>query len=118
MGDSEFLISGSTSFVVDADHEVFGSGAAITIFYERNTDVLECVENDALDGENMGLSESTIDLVRETVPIERLSSTLIVNRFSAACKQNRGTRLTWNSRRFRTVPFTSNIISDPSIQRP
>ncbi|KAJ7221630.1 hypothetical protein GGX14DRAFT_388770 [Mycena pura] len=39
---------GSTSFVLDADPQVLGSGAAVNITYSRNTDVLECKENSAL----------------------------------------------------------------------
>ncbi|KAJ7161722.1 kinase-like domain-containing protein [Mycena filopes] len=61
------LTGGSTSFVVDADYQVFGSGAALTISYERNTDVPECAENAALDGINMGLSSSTVDLILSRV---------------------------------------------------
>ncbi|KAJ7443243.1 kinase-like domain-containing protein [Mycena galericulata] len=61
------LTGGSTFLVVDADHQVFGSGAALAISYDRNTDVLECAENDALDGSNMGLSASTVVLILSRV---------------------------------------------------
>ncbi|KAJ7196124.1 kinase-like domain-containing protein [Mycena pura] len=40
---------GENSFVLDADPQVFGSGAGVTLRYERNRDVLECAENTALD---------------------------------------------------------------------
>ncbi|KAJ7080299.1 hypothetical protein C8R44DRAFT_992480 [Mycena epipterygia] len=59
--------SGETSFVVDAEYQVFGSGAAITICYERNVNVLECAENTALDGTNRGIGSPTIELILDRV---------------------------------------------------
>ncbi|KAJ6629045.1 hypothetical protein B0H10DRAFT_1987684 [Mycena sp. CBHHK59/15] len=67
VGDDASPTSGSTCFIVDGDHQVFGSGAALTICYDRNTDVLACAENTALDGINMGLSDSMIDLILSRV---------------------------------------------------
>ncbi|KAJ7737235.1 hypothetical protein DFH07DRAFT_985621 [Mycena maculata] len=66
-GDDAPPTSGTTSFVLDADHQVFGSCAALTISYERNTDVLDCAENTALDGTDMGLSDSMVDLILSRV---------------------------------------------------
>jgi hypothetical protein len=64
--DDDLPFAGETSFLVDADPRIFGSGAAITISYERNTELLECVENVALDGTGGGLRLDTIALVRES----------------------------------------------------
>ncbi|KAJ6622123.1 hypothetical protein B0H10DRAFT_932617 [Mycena sp. CBHHK59/15] len=42
---------GETGFVIDAEPQVFGTGAAVGIRYvrNRNADLLECAENIALD---------------------------------------------------------------------
>ncbi|KAJ7089432.1 hypothetical protein C8R44DRAFT_751438 [Mycena epipterygia] len=65
--DDPFPESGETSFVVDTDHQVFGNDAAVTICYERNTNVLECAENTALDGTHRGINSFIIELVLSRV---------------------------------------------------
>ncbi|KAF8207099.1 kinase-like domain-containing protein [Mycena galopus ATCC 62051] len=62
--------SGETSFLVDADPQVFGSGAAVSISYERNTELPDCAENTALDGTGGGMDDTTIDLILSQVEIK------------------------------------------------
>ncbi|KAK7007844.1 kinase-like domain-containing protein [Favolaschia claudopus] len=59
---------GESSFVVDADPQVFGSGAAVTVSYDFNTDVAVCAENRALDGMR-GLRYDVIDSILSKVKI-------------------------------------------------
>ncbi|KAJ7050958.1 kinase-like domain-containing protein [Mycena amicta] len=60
--------AGTTSFRVDADPRVFDSGVEIVTSYKRNTEVLECAENVALDGSGSGLSLDTVELIIDRVP--------------------------------------------------
>ncbi|KAJ7036180.1 hypothetical protein C8F04DRAFT_1339702 [Mycena alexandri] len=52
--------AGTTRFVVDADDRVFDSGVAIAIEYKRNTELLQCVENQALAAPFRGLSRFVV----------------------------------------------------------
>ncbi|KAJ7770655.1 kinase-like domain-containing protein [Mycena metata] len=58
--------AGETSFVVDAEHQVLGSGAAVCIRYERNLDLAECPENIALDDDG-GLEDDVIQRILDRV---------------------------------------------------
>ncbi|KAJ7053727.1 kinase-like domain-containing protein [Mycena amicta] len=64
----ELPVAGTMSFRVDADPRVFDSGAEIAISYERNTELLECAENLALDGTGGGLSLYTVESILDRVP--------------------------------------------------
>ncbi|KAJ7065504.1 kinase-like domain-containing protein [Mycena amicta] len=61
------LDGGEIEFVIDPDPQVFGSGAAVHIRYERNKDVPHCAENIGLDGESTALDEETIKLILDRV---------------------------------------------------
>ncbi|KAK7065107.1 hypothetical protein R3P38DRAFT_3166123 [Favolaschia claudopus] len=60
---------GESSFVVDADPQIFGSGAAVTIRYDSNAAVAVCAENRALDGMR-GLRYDVIDSILSQVKIQ------------------------------------------------
>ncbi|KAJ7758624.1 hypothetical protein B0H16DRAFT_1720713 [Mycena metata] len=80
-----------TSFVVDADHQILGTGAAVSICYDRNLDFAECPENTALDDEDgNGLEDDVIERLREHTihPLLCLLSAASY-RFSTAYSQSR-----------------------------
>jgi hypothetical protein len=83
---------GETNFVIDAEPQVFGTGAAVGIRYvrNRNADLFECAENNALDNGSDGLDDDTIELVREH-PAHRppRSLTAASTRLSVAYNQSR-----------------------------
>lgn len=112
---------GETSFVIDAEPQVFGTGAAVSIRYvrNRNADLLECAENIALDNGGDGLDDDTIELVREH-SAHRLprSLTTASTRLSAAYNQRRDCGRSQSSGRFPTVLSMWNLASGRFILTP
>ncbi|KAJ7651297.1 hypothetical protein FB45DRAFT_1051054 [Roridomyces roridus] len=76
-GDQELPSSGSDYFVLDADPEIFATGAAVMIHYARNTEVLVCEENSALAGMCIGLSKSVLETILGRIETKSGSRTTV-----------------------------------------
>ncbi|KAK7034427.1 kinase-like domain-containing protein [Favolaschia claudopus] len=76
-------VVGATQFVIGADPHNFTSGAAFTIFYERNL-LQVCVENDVLDDPEEGLPISVVNAAVEQVQWESSPLTTKVQFHTAA----------------------------------
>ncbi|KAJ7464549.1 kinase-like domain-containing protein, partial [Mycena latifolia] len=77
-GAGETPFGGETCFLVDAEPQVLGTGAAVEIQYERNADLAECEENTALDSPNSdSLDPDTIELILRRIPPKQGLRTIV-----------------------------------------